>query len=434
MSDPRGFLQISRRIAPYRPVAERLGDHRDLAGPVPAALAVEQARPLHGLRRAVLPQRLPARQPGAGLERARAAGPLARGGRRAARHQQLPRADRQAVPGTVRGGLRAVAERRPGDDQADRAGDRRAGVRRGLGRAAAGRPCERPADRRHRLRPGRAGGRPAAGARRPRGDGVRARRPSRRPAAVRHPRLQAREVDGRSHGRPAGGEGVCFELGVEAGIAPTLEQLRAEHDAVLLATGAQRHRDLELPGRELGGRGAGDGLSDRPQPRAGRAAPAGGGDGGRPPRGHPGRWRHQRRLPGKRASGGRAERDRGGARADAAGVPLAAGDVAGVAPPAPRPSGPPRGRRAAVGARDGALRRRARPGGRDRRHPGGRRPGGAAAGRPGAPGHRLRRGRGRAADRAPCGSGRGAPSRSTAGIPPRCRACSPPATACSGPT
>src|SRR6185503_10139560 len=43
VSDPRGFLQISRRIAPYRPVAERLGDHRDLAGPVPAALAVKQA-------------------------------------------------------------------------------------------------------------------------------------------------------------------------------------------------------------------------------------------------------------------------------------------------------------------------------------------------------------------------------------------------------
>jgi glutamate synthase (NADPH) small chain len=43
VSDPRGFLQISRRTAPYRPVAERLGDHRDLAGPVPAGLAVEQA-------------------------------------------------------------------------------------------------------------------------------------------------------------------------------------------------------------------------------------------------------------------------------------------------------------------------------------------------------------------------------------------------------
>ena len=45
------------------------------------------------------------------------------------------------LPGAVRVGVRAGDQRRPGDDRADRAGDRRAGLRRGLDRRrAAGAP------------------------------------------------------------------------------------------------------------------------------------------------------------------------------------------------------------------------------------------------------------------------------------------------------
>lgn len=48
-------------------------------------------------------------------------------------------------------------------------------------------------------------------------------------------------------------EGVRFVTGVEIGKAYPLEKLRAEHDAVMLCTGATRPRDLAVPGRELEG-------------------------------------------------------------------------------------------------------------------------------------------------------------------------------------
>jgi glutamate synthase (NADPH/NADH) small chain len=48
-------------------------------------------------------------------------------------------------------------------------------------------------------------------------------------------------------------EGVRFETGVSVGRDIPVDELRAGVDALILATGAQRHRDLELPGRELAG-------------------------------------------------------------------------------------------------------------------------------------------------------------------------------------
>ena len=48
-------------------------------------------------------------------------------------------------------------------------------------------------------------------------------------------------------------EGTRFETGVDVGTALDPIELRALFDAVVLATGAQRHRDLEVPGRELDG-------------------------------------------------------------------------------------------------------------------------------------------------------------------------------------
>src|SRR5688572_13222022 len=47
-------------------------------------------------------------------------------------------------------------------------------------------------------------------------------------------------------------EGIRFEYGVEIGGGGMLvDQLRADHDAVVVATGARTGRDLEVPGREL---------------------------------------------------------------------------------------------------------------------------------------------------------------------------------------
>ncbi|WP_438388295.1 glutamate synthase subunit beta [Actinopolyspora saharensis] len=48
-------------------------------------------------------------------------------------------------------------------------------------------------------------------------------------------------------------EGTEFRTGVNVGVDLTVEQLRAEHDAVVLAGGSTRSRDLPTTGRELNG-------------------------------------------------------------------------------------------------------------------------------------------------------------------------------------
>jgi glutamate synthase (NADPH/NADH) small chain len=48
-------------------------------------------------------------------------------------------------------------------------------------------------------------------------------------------------------------EGVVFRPSVNVGVDVTVEQLTAEHDAVILAVGATQARDLPIPGRELDG-------------------------------------------------------------------------------------------------------------------------------------------------------------------------------------
>ena len=48
-------------------------------------------------------------------------------------------------------------------------------------------------------------------------------------------------------------EGIELRCGVRVGEDPTWTQLRADHDAVVIATGAMRARDLDVPGRDLDG-------------------------------------------------------------------------------------------------------------------------------------------------------------------------------------
>ena len=50
-----------------------------------------------------------------------------------------------------------------------------------------------------------------------------------------------------------GAEGVQFRSGVDVGVDITVEELRAEFDAVCIATGAGAARDLDVPGRGLTG-------------------------------------------------------------------------------------------------------------------------------------------------------------------------------------
>ena len=48
-------------------------------------------------------------------------------------------------------------------------------------------------------------------------------------------------------------EGIEFRTSAHVGLDPTTEELKAEYDAVVLAVGALQGRDLDVPGRELGG-------------------------------------------------------------------------------------------------------------------------------------------------------------------------------------
>jgi glutamate synthase (NADPH/NADH) small chain len=48
-------------------------------------------------------------------------------------------------------------------------------------------------------------------------------------------------------------EGVLFRTNANVGVNVSVEDLRTGHDAILLAGGATAPRDLEVPGRELGG-------------------------------------------------------------------------------------------------------------------------------------------------------------------------------------
>ncbi len=48
-------------------------------------------------------------------------------------------------------------------------------------------------------------------------------------------------------------EGIVFRTGQHVGVEPTADRLRAEFDALVLCCGATRPRDLPIPGRELGG-------------------------------------------------------------------------------------------------------------------------------------------------------------------------------------
>ena len=48
-------------------------------------------------------------------------------------------------------------------------------------------------------------------------------------------------------------EGTVFRPGVNVGVDVTVEQLRADFDAVVLSVGSTIGRDLPIPGRELDG-------------------------------------------------------------------------------------------------------------------------------------------------------------------------------------
>ena len=143
-----------------------------------------------------------------------------------------------------------------GHDQADRGRDRQPRLGGGLDRRRS-RPTTRTGRtrRRDRLR-ARPGWRAPqqlnrAGHAR---HGLRARRGARRAAALRRARLQDREVGHRAPRRAARGRGRRVRATAStSGATSTPAELRARHDAVVVAIGSRVPRDLPVPGRELDG-------------------------------------------------------------------------------------------------------------------------------------------------------------------------------------
>ena len=235
---------------------------------------------MHGLRDPVLPRGLSAGQPDPRLERPRLPRQVARGDRPAAHHQQLPRVHRPDLPRSVRVGVRAGDQRRPGDDRADRDGDRRAGVPGGLDRSRAAGPPHREDGRGRGRRAGRAGRGRRAQPLRSHGDRVRARRGTRRADAIWRARRQAREVDHRpARGHPrAGGHRVRLQRRRgprhprRAAARPLRRTRRVDRFAGVARSagtrpGARGHPPgdgLPVPAQSLGGRRAGP-----PAPSAG---------------------------------------------------------------------------------------------------------------------------------------------------------------------
>ena len=64
-------------------------------------------------------------------------------------------------------------------------------------------------------------------------------------------KMEKRHIDRRAEQMAA--EGVVFHTGVHVGVDVTIDDLAREYDAVVLSGGAEKPRDLPIPGRELSG-------------------------------------------------------------------------------------------------------------------------------------------------------------------------------------
>ncbi len=134
--DPRGFLQMQRRLgAAARPVGERLRDYGDvhLHG-MPEGHVREQAQRCMGCGVPFCHTGCPLGNLIPDWNDLVHRGDWQEASERAAPHQQLPRAHRQALPGALRGGLRPRDQRRRRSRSRRSSGDRRARLRGGLGR------------------------------------------------------------------------------------------------------------------------------------------------------------------------------------------------------------------------------------------------------------------------------------------------------------
>ena len=262
MGKVTGFLEIEREDRDY---AAGRGAHQALARVRAAAAGEGTARPgraLHGLRRALLPRhqphhrradRLPGQQPDPGLERSRLSRQLGRGRAQPALDQQFPGSHRPRLPGAVRGVLHAQHRRQPGHHQNDRMRDRRPRHR---ARASSPRqPRTRPARRSPSSAPARRAW-PARSSSRAPATTCMSTSAGPKPAAccaTASPTSRWRRstsTAASSRWRP---KACTFHYGAHVGVNVPADKLLKEHDAVVLTGGAEKPRDLPIPGRELKG-------------------------------------------------------------------------------------------------------------------------------------------------------------------------------------
>ena len=143
MGKPTGFIEYERQDAPKRPVDERVRDYHEVEQRLPDDRARNPGRPLHGLRRALLPLlRLPGAQPHPRLQRHGLPRPVAQGARPPPRDEQLPRDHRPRLPGPVRGRLH------PRHQRARRSPSGRSSSRSSSAAATRAGSCPQPAPRR----------------------------------------------------------------------------------------------------------------------------------------------------------------------------------------------------------------------------------------------------------------------------------------------
>jgi hypothetical protein len=110
-----------------------------------------------------------------------------------------------------------------------------------------------PQRRGDRRRPVGPGGRAAAAPRRPRGDGLRARRGGRRARALRRAGLQDREVGRRAAAGQLRARACGSSTASTWASTSGADELRERSTPVVIATGSRVPRDLPVPGRELDG-------------------------------------------------------------------------------------------------------------------------------------------------------------------------------------
>ncbi len=245
MGKVTGFMEYTRELPARRPPAERINDWFEIYQPFPRRQGPHAGRPLHGLRRALLPHRLPAEQHHSRLERPGLPRPLARSRAPAARHQQLSGIHRPHLPGARAKppACSASTSRRSPSSRSRRPSSTTPSRRAG---SCPSRPRSAPASAWRWSAPVPPAWPPRSNWRAP---GTRSRSSKRTTAsaaccATAFPISRWRSTSSTAAWSRCAPKACEFSTNAHVGANVPVEDLRREFDAILLAGGAEQPRDL----------------------------------------------------------------------------------------------------------------------------------------------------------------------------------------------